>query len=118
MAEDQGEIKDEQNQTTDNSIRPENKVTELDAVLDASVEITAVLGTTMMPISQVLQLGRGAVVELNRKADDDIEILANGRLIATGEIILIDVTGDGLSMDDLVGVRLNNIVRLTKSETS
>ena len=95
MAEDRGEIKAEQDQITDNPIRLENNVTELDAVLDSSVEITAVLGTNIMPISQVLQLGRGAIVELDRKADDDIEILANDRLIATGEIILIDLTGTG-----------------------
>ena len=45
----------------------------------------------MMPISQVLQLGRGAVVELNRGADEDIEIHANNRLVATGEVVVLEV---------------------------
>ena len=118
MAEDEIEIEDEKNETIGNALGSEHKITDLDAVLDATVEITAVLGTTMMPISQVLQLGRGAVVELDRKADDDIEILANNRLVATGEIVLIDITDDGITHDDIVGVKINEVVRLPKSESS
>ena len=81
-------------------------VTELDAVLDVNVDITAVLGTAMMPISQILKLGRGAVVELNRGVGEDIEIHANSRLVATGEVIVIE---------DRLGVNINNIVRLTET---
>ena len=83
-------------------------VTELDAVLDVSVDITAVLGTAMMPISQILKLGRGAVVELNRGVGEDIEIHANNRLVATGEVIVIE---------DRLGVNINDIVRLTETVT-
>ena len=82
---------------------------ELDAVLDVGVEITAVLGTTLMPISHVLQLGRGAVVELNRAANEDIEILANNRLVATGEVVIVD---------DRLGVSINEVVRLPESITN
>ena len=81
-------------------------VTELDAVLDVNVDITAVLGTAMMPISQILKLGRGAVVELNRGVGEDIEIHANSRLVATGEVIVIE---------DRLGININNIVRLTET---
>ena len=83
-------------------------VTELDAVLEVSVEITAVLGTAMMPISQILKLGRGAVVELNRGVGEDIEIHANNLLVATGEVIVIE---------DRLGVNINDIVRLTETVT-
>ena len=85
------------------------KVTELDVVLDVNVEITAVLGTTTMPISNVLQLGRGAVVELSRVTDDDIDILANNHLVATGEVVVVD---------DRLGIGINEVVRLTESITS
>lgn len=93
-------------QTVGDVLRIEDNLTELDAVLDVSVDITAVLGTAMMPISQILKLGRGAVVELNRGVGEDIEIHANNRLVATGEVIVIE---------DRLGVNINNIVRVTET---
>ena len=93
-------------QTVGDVLDMSDGVTELDAVLDVTVDITAVLGTAMMPISQILKLGRGAVVELNRGVVEDIEIHANSRLVATGEVIVIE---------DRLGVNINNIVRLTET---
>ena len=93
-------------QTVGDVLRIKDNLTELDAVLDVSVDITAVLGTAMMPISQILKLGRGAVVELNRGVGEDIEIHANNRLVATGEVIVIE---------DRLGVNINNIVRVTET---
>ena len=93
-------------QTVGDVLDMSDGVTELDAVLDVNVDITAVLGTAMMPISQILKLGRGAVVELNRGVGEDIEIHANSRLVATGEVIVIE---------DRLGVNINNIVRLTET---
>ena len=84
----------------------DDNLTELDAVLDVSVDITAVVGTAIMPISQILKLGRGAVVELNRGVGEDIEIHANNRLVATGEVIVVE---------DRLGVNINNIVRVTET---
>lgn len=95
-------------QTVGEVLGMEGSVTELDAVLEVSIEITAVLGTAMMPISQILKLGRGAVVELNRGVGEDIEIHANKRLVATGEVIVIE---------DRLGVNINEIVRLTETVT-
>lgn len=80
------------------------EVTDLEAVLEVEVEITAVLGTSMMPISQILKLGRGAVVELDRKVDEDIEIMANNMLVAKGEVIVIE---------DRLGVTMTEIMKLT-----
>ncbi len=93
-------------QTVGDVLGMDDNVTELDAVLDVSVEITAVLGTAMMPISQILKLGRGAVVELNRGVDEDIEIHANNRIVATGDVIVIE---------DRLGVNINEIVRITET---
>ena len=93
-------------QTVGDVLGIDDNLTELDAVLDVSVDITAVLGTAMMPISQILKLGRGAVVELNRGVGEDIEIHANNRLVATGEVIVIE---------DRLGVNINNIARVTET---
>ena len=95
-------------QTVGDVLSMDKNVTELDAVLEVSIEITAVLGTAMMPISQILKLGRGAVVELNRGVGEDIEIHANNRLVATGEVTVIE---------DRLGVNINEVVRLTETIT-
>ena len=95
-------------QTVGDVLGMDENVTELDAVLEVSVDITAVLGTAIMPISQILKLGRGAVVELNRSVGEDIEIHANNRLVATGEVIVIE---------DRLGVNINDVVRLTETVT-
>ena len=77
--------------------------TELEALLDVEVEITAILGSTMMDVSQVLKLGRGAVVELNRTVGEDIEIKANNRVVASGEVVVVE---------DRLGVSLTTLVVL------
>lgn len=71
------------------------------AILDVEVEVTAVLGTSMMPISQILKLGRGAVVELDRKVGEPIELHANNRLVARGEIVVVE---------DRLGVTMTEII--------
>jgi flagellar motor switch protein FliN/FliY len=53
-----------------------------------SVEISVVLGGQTMPIHQLLRMGRGAVIELDRQADEDVEILANDVPIARGQVVL------------------------------
>ncbi len=54
-----------------------------------SVDITVVLGRTNMPIRQLLKMGRGAVIDLDAKHEDECWIYANGELIARGEIIIV-----------------------------
>lgn len=72
------------------------------AVYEVEVEVAAVLGTASMPISQILKLGRGAVVELNRKVGEAIELHANNRLVARGEIVVVD---------DRLGVTMTEIIK-------
>ena len=92
---------EEQALETQNSDKP---TTDVEALLDVEVEITAVLGTTNMPISQLLKLGRGAVVQLNRSVGEDIEVHANNRLVAKAEVIVVD---------DRLGVTMTEIIKLT-----
>jgi flagellar motor switch protein FliN/FliY len=54
------------------------------------VEISVVLGTTQMPIHQLLRMGRGAVIELDAIGDDQVEVVANDVPIARGQVILKD----------------------------
>ncbi len=60
------------------------------ALLDVPLEVTVVLGTTSMKVSQLLKMGRGAVVQLDRTVGEDIEIRANGNLIAMGEVVVVE----------------------------
>ena len=53
-----------------------------------SVDITVVLGTTYMPIHQVLRLGRGAIIELQSSEDDAVNILANSLPVAKGTVVV------------------------------
>lgn len=64
--------------------RPEN------AVYDVSVEVYAVLGTATLPIAQLLKLGRGAVVELDRKVNDPVDLFVNQRRIAKAEVVVVE----------------------------
>ena len=73
-----------------------------DAVYDVPVEITAVLGTATMKVSQLLKLGRGAVVQLDRMVGESIDLHANNRLIARGEVVVID---------DRLGVTMTEIIK-------
>jgi len=74
----------------------------LEAVYDVPVTVKAVLGTTAMNISQLLKLGRGAVVELDRKVGDAIDVYVNDRLVARGEVVIVD---------DKLGVTMTEIVK-------
>ena len=67
-----------------------NEEDEHKALLDVPLEVTAVLGTANMKVSQLLKMGRGAVVQLERSVGEDIEIKANGNLIARGEVVVVE----------------------------
>ncbi|MAM78942.1 MAG: flagellar motor switch protein FliN [Alphaproteobacteria bacterium] len=60
------------------------------ALLDVNVDIVAVLGVAELRVSQILQLGRGAVVELERKVGEPVELKAEGKLVAKGEVVVTD----------------------------
>src|ERR1700709_927558 len=75
---------------------------ELEAVYDISVTVSAVLGKATMQVSQLLKLGRGAVVELDRRLGEAIDIYVNNRLIARGEVVMVDNTRLGVTMTEVV----------------
>ena len=63
---------------------------ELEAVFDVPVNISAVLGKTQMEVSTLLKLGKGTVIELDRKVGEAIDIFVNNRLVARGEVVLVE----------------------------
>lgn len=75
---------------------------DIDAIYDIPVQISAVLGKSTMQVSQLLKLGRGAVVELDRKVGEAIDIYVNNRLVARGEVIVVE---------DRLGVTMTEIVK-------
>ena len=74
---------------------------DLEAVYDVPVQISAVLGRATMQVSQLLKLGRGAVVELDRKVGEAIDIYVNNRLVARGEVVVVDERL-GITMTEIV----------------
>ncbi len=77
----------------------------LDSISDIPVEVSAVLGRTTMPVSQLLKLGRGAVVKLDRKVGEAIDIYVNNRLVARGEVVIVE---------NRIGITMTEIIRSSK----
>ncbi len=73
----------------------------IDFILDIPLEVTVELGRTSMLINDLLQLGQGSVIELNKLAGEPLEILVNRKLIARGEVVVVN---------EKFGVRLTDIV--------
>ena len=75
---------------------------DLEAVYDIPVRVSAVLGKSSMQVNELLKLGRGAVVELDRKVGEAIDIYVNDRLVARGEVVVVD---------DRLGITMTEIVK-------
>lgn len=86
--------------------RPPTNAKELQAVYDIPVQVSAVLGKSTMQVSQLLKLGRGAVVELDRKVGEAIDIYVNNRLVARGEVVVVE---------DRLGVTMTEIIKMDHS---
>lgn len=83
---------------------PDGNIT-LEAVSDIPVQISVVLGKTSMQVQQLLKLGRGAVVELDRKVGEPVDIFVNNRLVARGEVVVVE---------DKIGVTMTEIIKAEK----
>jgi flagellar motor switch protein FliN/FliY len=78
---------------------------ELDFLLDIPLEVSVELGSTSMLVNDLLQLGQGSVIELNKLAGEPLEILVNHTLIARGEAVVIN---------EKFGVRITDIISPTE----
>ncbi|HEX2725221.1 MAG TPA: flagellar motor switch protein FliN [Beijerinckiaceae bacterium] len=86
---------------TDVAVSTKN-ASDLEQVFDVPVMVSAVLGNSRMPIGDLLKLAPGALLELDRKVGEAIDILVNNRLVARGEVVLVD---------ERLGVTMTEIIK-------
>jgi flagellar motor switch protein FliN/FliY len=79
---------------------------DLEAVFDVPVQVSAVLGRARMDIGDLLKLGPGTVLELDRKVGEAIDIYVNNRLVARGEVVLVE---------EKLGVTMTEIIKADRS---
>jgi flagellar motor switch protein FliN/FliY len=77
----------------------------LETVMQIPVSVKIVLGSATMPVANVLKLGRGAVVPLDRKVGEPVDVVVNGRVIARGEVVVLDEDSSrfGVSLTEVLG---------------
>ena len=79
---------------------------DLEAVFDVPVKVSAVLGRAQMDVGDLLKLGPGAVLELDRKVGEAIDIYVNNRLVARGEVVLVE---------DKLGITMTEIIKAERN---
>src|SRR5215472_1022886 len=79
---------------------------DLEAVFDVPVQVSAVLGRAHMDVGELLNLGPGTVLELDRKVGEAIDIYVNNRLVARGEVVLVE---------DKLGVTMTEIIKADRT---
>ncbi len=103
MAEDEGKQENGENALSTDSKATESVegVQDLDFILDIPLELSVELGRTKMLVNDLLQLGQGSIVELNKLAGEPLEIYINRKLVARGEVVVVN---------EKFGVRLTDII--------
>lgn len=81
--------------------KPDEETRDLDFILDIPLDLTVELGRTRMLVNDLLQLGQGSIVELNKIAGEPLEIFINRKLVARGEVVVVN---------EKFGIRLTDIV--------
>lgn len=79
-----------------------NSASDLEAVYDIPVKVSAILGKTKMKVSQLLKLNKGAIIELDSKVGEAIDVYVNNNLVARGEVVVVD---------DKLGITMTEIVK-------
>lgn len=74
----------------------------INALLNVGLNVQVVLGTARMPISQVLGLARGSVIELNKRIGEPVDVMVNDRLVARGNLVKVGEHGIGVTLTDIV----------------
>lgn len=77
---------------------------DLGIIMDIPVTMQVVLGSAVMPVAELVKLGRGAVVKLDSKVGEPVDIIVNGRIVARGEIVVLE------KEDSRFGITLTDIV--------
>jgi flagellar motor switch protein FliN/FliY len=99
MTDAAGEQNTESTEATGQSV--EEKMKKLDLILDIPLKVSVELGRTRLMVNDLLQLGQGSVIELSKLAGDPLEVLVNDKLVARGEVVVVN---------EKFGIRLTDIV--------
>ncbi len=91
--------------SSDEGLPQPRTAADLEAVFDVPVKVSAVLGQARMQVSDLLKLNQGTVLELDRKVGEAIDIFVNERLVARGEVVLVE---------DRLGVTMTEIIKSDK----
>ncbi|MFD2031550.1 flagellar motor switch protein FliN [Ancylobacter dichloromethanicus] len=77
----------------------------MDTLLRVPVTLQVVLGSASLPVARLMKLGRGAIVPLDRRVGEPVDIVVNGRIIARGEVVVVDEDNSrfGVSLTEIVG---------------
>jgi flagellar motor switch protein FliN/FliY len=83
----------------------------LDSILRIPVTIQVVLGSATMPVANLMKLGRGAIVPLDHRVGEPVDVVVNGRIIARGEVVVVedDNSRFGISLTEIVGPPTNDV---------
>jgi len=89
----------------DLSMPKDASVRNIDTILRIPVTVQVVLGSASMPVSNLLKLGRGAVIPLDHRVGEPVDIVVNGRVIARGEVVVVDEDSSrfGVSLTEVIG---------------
>jgi flagellar motor switch protein FliN len=91
----------EEEEGSGSSAAVEEKIKKLDLILDIPLRVSVELGRTKMLVNDLLQLGQGSVIELNKLAGEPLEVLVNEKLVARGEVVVVN---------EKFGIRLTDII--------
>ena len=80
-----------------------NSMSDLEAVYDIPVKVSAILGKTRIKVSQLLKINKGTIIELDKKVGEAIDIYVNNNLVARGEVVVVD---------DKLGITMTEIVKM------
>ncbi|MFH2060626.1 MAG: flagellar motor switch protein FliN [Pseudomonadota bacterium] len=95
------EVEAEKTEAVDEAVEHERGERELDFILDIPLELSVELGKTKMLVNDLLQLGQGSIIELNKLAGEPLEVYINRKLIARGEVVVVN---------EKFGVRLTDVI--------
>ncbi len=78
----------------------------LDTILRIPVVMQVVLGSATMPVANLMKLGRGAIVPLDHRIGEPVDVVVNGRVIARGEVVVVDEDNSrfGVSLSEIAGI--------------
>jgi flagellar motor switch protein FliN/FliY len=81
------------------------EIRNLDTIMRIPVDVQVVLGSATMPVANLIKLGRGAVIPLDHRVGEPVDVVVNGRIVARGEVVVVedDTSRFGVSLTEIVG---------------